>query len=162
MNNKIAINFGLVPAWTELENGVFRSSNIDQLLMFQNDILPTAFAGTDVSEGVSDTMYVPEGLSSFTGKIDVSNLFIRQDVKKINAIRLPQATVGQGLLIVSAADSFQQYFINSVVWSTPNFYVRYGVCNFTANQATNPLSDGNQPTLNAIWSFFDINTPLLF
>jgi len=162
MNNKIGLVFGTAPAWTEAQNGIFRSSNIDQLLMFQNDINPTSFVNNDISEANSDTSYIPEGLGNFGGHIDVSNLLIRQDVKKVNAIRLPQATVGQGLIIVSDIDSFQQYFINSVVFSTPNFYVRYGVCNFTANQATNPLSDGNQTTLSALWSFFDINTPLLF
>jgi len=162
MNNKIGVTFGTAPAWTELENGIFRSSNIDQLLMFSNDLLPTSFVGSNIGEAVSDTGYVPEGLQPYGAHIDIDNLMISQDVKKINDIRLPQATVGQGLLIISSADSFQQYFINSVVFKTTNFYVRYGVCNFTANQATNPLSDGNQSVLSALWSFFDINTPLLF
>ena len=162
MNNKIGINFGAAPAYSEGNNGLLRASNVDQLIMFQNDIFPTSFTGVDVSACVSDSSYLPEGLADFGAHIDVSNLLIRQDVKKVNAIRLPQATVGQGLLILSNVDSFQQYFINSVVIKSTNFYIRYGVCNFTANQATNPLSDGNQLALSALWSFFDINTPLLF
>ena len=162
MNNKIGLNFGTAPTYDTNNNGLFRASNIDQLILFQNDVAPTAFIATEVSEGVSDTSYIPEGLGNFGAHISSSNLLIRQDVKKVNAIRLPQATVGQGLIVLSNDDSFQQYFINSVVLRTPNFYLRYGVCNFTANQATNPLTDGNQATLNALWSFFDINTPLLF
>jgi len=60
-------------------------------------------------------------------------------------------------IIVSQNDSFASYFYNSVLYTTATGYIRVGITNFTANQATNPFAPGQQASLNAVWSWLDIN-----
>ena len=106
----------------------------------------------------TDSFYIPEGLSAFSTYIYAKESSTRQDIKRKLAIRLPQVTLGQGLFTISLSNNMAQYFMNSIVIRTKAGYVRWGIANFTANQATNPLVDGNQPTLSALWSFFDIDS----
>lgn len=160
MNNKIALNFVTAPSWGVSENGLFRASNIDALVMYSNSVTPTDESGTypnvDIDKASTDSFYLPEGLGDFSTHITLGSSIIRQDVKKLKPIRLPQAILGQGLVVLSLQDTFEQYFINSISIRTGAGFLRYGLASWTANQATNPLSDGNQSTLQALWSFFDI------
>jgi hypothetical protein len=160
MNNKVTLNFATAPSWGVSENGLFRASNIDALVMYSNAVTPTIESGTypnvDTDKASTDSFYLPEGLGDFSTHITLGSTIIRQDVKKIKPIRLPQAILGQGLVILSLNDTFEQYFINSIVIRTGSGYLRYGLASWTANQATNPLTDGNQSVLSALWSFFDI------
>lgn len=162
MNNKVNLVFSAVPSWDSATNASLRASGIDELILFGNE-LDTISIGAVPSEdtftsGVVDCFYVPENLSDFGTQIYSAQSVTRQDVKRKLAVRLPQVTLGQGLFVISAADTFQQYFMNSVVVRTSSGYIRWGIANFTANQATNPLVDGNQGTLQGLWSFFDIDS----
>jgi hypothetical protein len=162
MNNKINVNFNATPSWDTTTNQSLRASKVDELLFFSNDIVVqrnSAVPNEDVTEiAFADSFYVPEGLTDFGGSILVGETATRQDIKRKLAIRLPQVTLGQGLLTISASNNMAQYFMNSIVYKTSSGYVRWGIANFTANQATNPLVDGNQGTLQALWSFFDIDS----
>jgi len=165
MNNKVNLVFNAVPAWDSATNSLLRASGIDELIMFSNEIdcvgtLAVPNEATFTS-AVADSFYIPENLSDFSTYIYSGESITRQDIKRKLAIRLPQVTLGQGLLVISAQDTFQQYFMNSVVLHTSVGYIRWGIANFTANQATNPLVDGNQGTLQGIWSFFDIDSTQL-
>lgn len=156
MNNKYIVTTGVAPTYDTANNGLLRASQVDELITFSNDMAFGDVSGTPAI--TTDVFYIPENLTNFGTTLTADPAAIRYDAKRRNAFRLPQATVGQALFIISANDTFAQYFINSVVINTPNFTMRWGICNFTANQATNPLSDGNQSTLQALWSFFDINS----
>lgn len=162
MNNKINVLFNSVPAFDVPTNQLLRASKVDELIFFSNDLVITsnqASPNEDVTTTVfADSFYVPEGLSDFAGFISAGETTTRQDIKRKLAIRLPQVTLGQGLFTISSSNNMAQYFANSVVYKTSSGYIRWGIANFTANQATNPLTDGNQGTLNAIWSFFDIDS----
>jgi len=160
MNNKIDITSIGAPTYNDAANGQLRGSNIDALIMFSNDLVKTSVdSGTGNITYEVNSFYVPEGLSDFSSVLTQEQEFTRQDIKKYKPVRLPQVTYGQGLFIMSQDDSFEQYFINSVVFYTDNFYIRFGIASWTANQATNPLTDGNQATLSALWSFFDLRKP---
>jgi len=162
MNNKITVIPTAVPAWDVATNNLLRASKIDELLFFANDVITTensAVPNEDIITGCfADSFYVPEGLTDFAGYIFAKESSTRQDIKRKLAIRLPQVTLGQGLLTISLTNNMAQYFMNSIVLRTASGYIRWGIANFTANQATNPLVDGNQGTLNALWSFFDIDS----
>jgi hypothetical protein len=106
-----------------------------------------------------DTTYIPENLSNVAGVVSVYEALVRQDVKRRLATRLPRVTLAQGLIIASSADNFAQYFINSYVIYNGHDYIRWGLSNFTSDQATNPFAEGQQPVLNAVWSFFDVLNP---
>lgn len=162
MNNKVNLVFNTTPSWDSATNALLRASGIDELILFGNEldcVAVSAVPNEDTfTSGVVDSFYVPENLADFSTHIFAKQSVTRQDVKRKLAIRLPQVTLGQGLLVISASDTFQQYFMNSVVLKTTSGYIRWGIANFTANQATNPLVDGNQGTLQGLWSFFDIDS----
>ena len=162
MNNKVTVIPTSVPTWDTATNNLLRASKVDELLFFANDVITTensAVPNEDVITGAySDSFYVPEGLSAFSTHIYVKESSTRQDIKRKLAIRLPQVTLGQGLFTISLTNNMAQYFMNSIVLRTASGYIRWGIANFTANQATNPLVDGNQGTLSALWSFFDIDS----
>lgn len=159
MNNKIVINAqGPIPK-TVGGNLSWRGSGTDELYMFCEDWdqIFDSTAGSGFAE--LDTTYIPENLSDVAGVIDVYEALVRQDVKRRLATRLPRVTLAQGLIIASSADNFAQYFINSYVIFNGHDYIRWGLANFTSDQATNPFAEGQQPVLNAVWSFFDVLNP---
>lgn len=159
MNNKIVISTaGAIPK-TVGGNLAWRGSGTDELYMFAED-WNHIFDGTSSSNFMElDTTYIPENLSNIGGVLTVYEALIRQDVKRRLATRLPRVTLAQGLIIASTADNFAQYFINSYVIFNGADYIRWGLANFTSDQATNPFAEGQQPTLNAVWSFFDVLNP---
>jgi hypothetical protein len=153
MDNTIKLSLNATPTWDVPNNQQLISSCIDELLFFSNE--------TDVSVDGSafnvftTTFFVPENLGNY-GANTTSEIIVRQDVKRRIASRLPRVTLGQGLFMWSLTDDFSSYFINSVVIKTPYGYIRFGLANFTSDQATNPLAPGQQSVLNALWSFFEI------
>jgi len=163
MNNKQSTKFATAPSYDLNNNNLLITSKIDELIFFCNDVDATILnnAIDEVTEAIIDANYLPEGLADFSTHILTAPINVRQDIKKRKAIRLSQATVGQGLFILSSTDSFEQYFMNSVVIKTGSGYIRFGVCNFTANQANNPFAPSQQSVLNALWSFFDIDSTML-
>jgi len=162
MNNKVNLVFSATPSWDTATNAALRASGIDELILFGNELDMIAIGAVPNEEiftsGSVDCFYVPENLSDFGANVFAAQSVTRQDVKRKLAVRLPQVTLGQGLFVLSAADTFQQYFMNSVLVRTNSGFLRWGIANFTANQATNPLVDGNQGTLQGLWSFFDIDS----
>jgi len=159
MNNKIIVNAqGPIPK-TVGGNLSWRGSGTDELYMFGEDWLQVNDSITNSSYCLIDTTYIPENLSAVGGLIDVYESLVRQDVKRRLATRLPRVTLAQGLIIASSADNFAQYFINSYVIFNGHDYIRWGLANFTSDQATNPFAEGQQPVLNAVWSFFDVLNP---
>lgn len=155
MNNKTQISFLSAVAFTEGSNDTWRASGIDSLIMFSNVVAPVSVNAGSISVGIADSFFLPEGLQS-TSEIGINPVTTRQDVKKLKPVRIPNAIVGCGLITLSQADNMEQYFSNSVSFQTDSGWVRYGVCNFTATEAVNPLADGQQSVRNAIWSFFKL------
>jgi hypothetical protein len=153
MDNTVQLSLNATPVWDLPNNQQLISSAIDELLFFSND--------TDVSRDgavfnvMTSCYYIPENLGNYIANT-TSEILVRQDVKRRIASRLPRVTLGQGLFIWSLNDDFSSYFINSVVLRTPYGYIRWGLANFTSDQATNPLAPGQQGVLNALWSFFEI------
>lgn len=160
MNNCIKIYLENTPNFTQAENMALASSRIDECLFFANDTDISQIQPT-VLEVNTDLFYIPEGLSNFGTNALPVELITRQDVKRKVAVRLPRVTLGQGLFIWSLQDQFSQYFINSVVLKTQFGFIRWGYANFTSDQSTNPFADGQQSTLNALWSFFEIPDEVL-
>jgi hypothetical protein len=159
MNNKIVIySTGSIPK-TVGGNLAWRGSGTDELYMFAEDWNQIFDSSTSSAISELDTTYIPENLSDVAGVVDVFEALIRQDVKRRLATRLPRVTLAQGLIIASSADNFAQYFINSYVIYNGYDYIRWGLANFTSDQATNPFAEGQQPVLNAVWSFFDVLNP---
>jgi len=159
MNNKIVIHStGAIPK-TVGGNLAWRGSGTDELYMFAEDWNHIKDSAVNSSFAELDTTYIPENLSDVAGVLDVYEALIRQDVKRRLATRLPRVTLAQGLIIASDADNFAQYFINSYVIFNGSDYIRWGLANFTSDQATNPFAEGQQPVLNAVWSFFDVLNP---
>jgi hypothetical protein len=159
MNNKIVIKAdGAIPK-TVGGNLAWRGSGTDELYMFSEDWTQVRDSALDSAIAQIDTTYIPENLSDVLGVLDVYEALIRQDVKRRLATRLPRVTLAQGLIIASSADNFAQYFINSYVIFNGYDYIRWGLANFTSDQATNPFAEGQQPVLNAVWSFFDVLNP---
>ena len=156
MNNKTEINFLTTLTFNEASNDNLRASGIDSLIMFSNLLAPTTVSSGIVSTSVADSFFLPEGLSSLGGFIDISPIVTRQDVKKLKPVRIPNAIVGCGLVTISQSDNMEQYFSNSLSFETSCGWVRYGICNFTATEAVNPLADGQQGTRNAVWSFYKL------
>jgi hypothetical protein len=159
MNNKIVVaTLGAVPK-TVGGNLAWRGSGTDELYMFAEEWTHIQDSASNSVYAELDTTYIPENLSDVAGVVDVYEALVRQDVKRRLATRLPRVTLAQGLIIASSADNFQQYFINSYVIFNGFDYIRWGLANFTSDQATNPFAEGQQPTLNAVWSFFDVLNP---
>lgn len=159
MNNKVVITAtGTIPK-TVGGNLAWRGSGTDELYMFAEDWDQISDSSSSSAISEIDTTYIPENLSDVASVLDVYEALTRQDVKRRLATRLPRVTLAQGLIIASSADNFQQYFINSYVIFNGYDYIRWGLANFTSDQATNPFAEGQQPTLNAVWSFFDVLNP---
>jgi len=159
MNNKIVVLAdGEIPK-TVGGNLAWRGSGTDELYMFAENWTHIRDSATSSAYAELDTTYVPENLSDVVGVVSVYEALIRQDVKRRLATRLPRVTLAQGLIIASSNDNFAQYFINSYVIFNGYDYIRWGLANFTSDQATNPFAEGQQPTLNAVWSFFDVLNP---
>jgi len=159
MNNKVVIqSSGAIPK-TVGGNLAWRGSGTDELYMFAEDWDQINDGSTNSALVEIDTTYIPENLSDIGGVLTVYEALTRQDVKRRLATRLPRVTLAQGLIIASSADNFAQYFINSYVIFNGSDYIRWGLANFTSDQATNPFAEGQQPTLNAVWSFFDVLNP---
>jgi len=159
MNNKIVLLAdGAIPK-TVGGNLAWRGSGTDELYMFADDWAQVRDSVSNSNYAQLDTTYIPENLSDVVGVVTVYEALIRQDVKRRLATRLPRVTLAQGLIIASSADNFAQYFINSYVIFNGYDYIRWGLANFTSDQATNPFAEGQQPTLNAVWSFFDVLNP---
>lgn len=158
MNNKIVVaTLGAIPK-TVGGNLAWRGSGTDELYMFAEDWNHIQDSANNSVYAELNTTYIPENLSDF-GSADVYEALVRQDVKRRLATRLPRVTLAQGLIIASSADNFAQYFINSYVIFNGFDYIRWGLANFTSDQATNPFAEGQQPVLNAVWSFFDVLNP---
>lgn len=159
MNNKVIVaTTGAIPK-TVGGNLAWRGSGTDELYMFAEEWNHISNGVTDSNFVEIDTTYIPENLSGVGGVLSVYEALIRQDVKRRLATRLPRVTLAQGLIIASTADNFAQYFINSYVIFNGADYIRWGLANFTSDQATNPFAEGQQSTLNAVWSFFDVLNP---
>jgi hypothetical protein len=159
MNNKVIVKSeGAIPK-TVGGNLSWRGSGTDELYMFADDWGQIYDSASESRFVELSTTYIPENLSDVIGVLDVYEALIRQDVKRRLATRLPRVTLAQGLIIASSADNFAQYFINSYVIFNGFDYIRWGLANFTSDQATNPFAEGQQPTLNAVWSFFDVLNP---
>jgi len=159
MNNKIVVStLNAIPK-TVGGNLAWRGSGTDELYMFSEDWTHIQDSASSSVFVELDTTYIPENLSDIAGVLDVYEALIRQDVKRRLATRLPRVTLAQGLIIASSADNFAQYFINSYVIFNGHDYIRWGLANFTSDQATNPFAEGQQPVLNAVWSFFDVLNP---
>jgi hypothetical protein len=159
MNNKIVVRTdGAIPK-TVGGNLAWRGSGTDELYMFSEEWTHINNSASSSGYVELDTTYIPENLSDLAGVLDVYEALVRQDVKRRLATRLPRVTLAQGLIIASTADNFAQYFINSYVIFNGYDYIRWGLANFTSDQATNPFAEGQQPTLNAVWSFFDVLNP---
>jgi len=159
MNNKVVVAAtGAIPK-TVGGNLAWRGSGTDELYMFAEDWQQIKDSANQSDYAELNTSYIPENLSDVAGVVVVYESLIRQDVKRRLATRLPRVTLAQGLIIASSADNFAQYFINSYVIYNGFDYIRWGLANFTSDQATNPFAEGQQPTLNAVWSFFDVLNP---
>jgi len=154
-NNKVYLGFTAPFAYSQEGNATFVNSNIDALLAYANDFIPNSVVSGALTYATVDTSYL-YGAVTATGKIDVNNIVLRQDVQTLVPIRLPQATENMLGVIVSASDAFKSYFYNSVGFNTNAGFVRVGIVNFTASQPTNPFAPGQQATLQAVWSFLDI------
>lgn len=159
-NNLVITTFSAPFGYDVAGNQSFNASALDELFMFSNEISNLQQPGAGGSALQFDTSYIPENLSDVPGIVTFNENGIRQDVKRRVAMRLPRVTLGQGLVILSAADNMQQYFINSIMYGTASGYLRVGIANFTADQATNPFAQGQQGTLQAVWGFFDLGEPL--
>jgi len=158
MNNKFTLDAIASIPKTVGGNLAWKGSGQDELHMFSEDITLNNDPATSSTAAEISTLYVPENLSNSPGAT-IGATLTRQDIKRRLAQRLPRVTLGQGLVILSDADQFAQYFINSFVYFNGHDYVRWGIANFTADQATNPFAEGQQGTLNAVWAFFDIVNP---
>ena len=155
-NNKTTLGFLTVYPYTVNGNSAFVNSNLDALLAYANDYEPIAVnSATNYLLGLSVDhayLYGATTNSAVSVYLDV----LRQDAQTINPVRLPQATENCMGVIISSADAFASYFYNSILLKTDSGVIRIGIVNFTASQPTNPFAPGQQPTLNAIWSFLDI------
>lgn len=156
MNNKVKIV--RTTAWASLniadgDSNYLSSSGIDALCAAADSI---DVVGSDI---VIECRYIPQGLgilANATGTLFTpTHSLKRQDFKTFQLKRLPQPVDGQGLCIVSNADSFERYFRNSWVISVNGVYIRCGECNFTATEATNPFNS-NESSIGALFSFFEI------
>lgn len=156
-NNKYKISFATSFPYTTDGNATFVNSNLDALIAFANDvdIVKADNSGT-IQEGAIDTNFAWNQTSASTCML-VYNSIVRQDLKVLVPKRLPQVTENMMGIIVSQNDSFSSYFYNSILYNTASGYVRVGITNFTANQATNPFAPGQQSVLNAVWSWLDLN-----
>lgn len=156
MNNKIGIQLLAPFSYDTAGRLAFNGSALDELVMFSNEILTIAATGPTTNGALVDTNIIPENLSDVSAVFTQQEFATRQDVKRRVAVRLPRVTLGQGLVTLSAADNFSAYFINSIVMDTGCGFLRFGIANFTADQATNPFTAGNEGTLQCIWGFFDL------
>jgi len=159
MNNKIITTFSTPFSYDNAGQIAFNSSALDELAMFCESIDTLEQSAGVISAVAVDTTYVPEDLTS-GAQVDFYESILRQDVKRRVAERLPRATLGQGLVILSQSDAHKKYFVNSFVVNTASGFLRVGICNFTADYATNPFADGQNSTLSAVWGFFDITSNL--
>jgi hypothetical protein len=160
MNNKVLVRFSGSFPNTPAGNVAFNASGLDELIQFANNIDITEVTNTgEVSELVVDTDYVPEGLTS-GAVVTFEEITTRQDVKRRIASRLPRVTLSQGLVLLSTNNDKTQYFINSAVIQTSAGWLRFGIANFTSDQATNPFDPQNgNSNLSAVWGFFDRINP---
>ena len=163
MDNKITVEFTAPFSYDESGQSAFNASSLDELLTFCEDaeIIDTAAGDGSIIEKLQvSTRFVPESLTDDASVTFFQNSIQRQDVKRRVADRLPRVTFGQGLVILSASDQYKKYFINSIVYKTASGFLRVGIANFTADQATNPFASGNNATLNAVWGFFDLTAEM--
>lgn len=160
-NNKITTVFTAPFAYTVAGNQAFNASCLDELFMYANEMTTVEEASGIISKSEHDIFYIPENLTS-GAEVTFYENGVRQDVKRKVATRLPRVTLGQGLVICSASNNMQQYFINSVVVRTGCGYIRTGIANFTSDYATNPFgADNANANLQAVWGFFDLGDPVL-
>jgi hypothetical protein len=163
MDNKINVSFTQEFGYDTAGQTAFNTSSLDELLMFANDAECISLDNTDaskISQLQVSTAFVPENLSNDSQVTYYESTIQRQDVKRRVADRLPRVTFGQGLVIASAGDDFKKYFVNSIVYATLSGFIRVGIANFTADQATNPFAAGENSNLNAVWGFFDLTAEL--
>jgi hypothetical protein len=163
MDNKITVNFTQAYTYDEAGQSAFNASSLDELLTFCEDaeIIDVSAGDASVIEKLQvSTTYVPESLTDDAQVQFFQNSIQRQDVKRRVADRLPRVTFGQGLVILSSADQYKKYFVNSIVYKTGSGFIRVGIANFTADQATNPFAAGNNAALNAVWGFFDLTAEM--
>ena len=153
-NNKTLLGYNTTFAYTQNGNATFVNSNLDALLAYANDYDGYGVTGGLLTIGAIDHSYLYGATT--TAAVDVYLDVVRQDAQTINPVRLPQATENCMGVIISQADAFASYFYNSILLRTQAGYIRIGIMNFTASQPTNPFAPGQQPTLNAVWSFLDI------
>jgi hypothetical protein len=160
MDNKVTVKFEAPFGYDEAGQSAFNACALDELLMFCEDaetIDVNAGEQSSISLLQVSTRFVPENLNDEPGIVSFfQNTIQRQDVKRRVADRLPRVTFGQGLVILSAGDQFKKYFVNSIVYKTDSGYLRVGIANFTADQATNPFASGQNAPLQAVWGFFDL------
>lgn len=157
MNNKIKLTINGAPTWDVTNLALFQASAIDELLIYSNNI-EYSEEGTGSGNVVLsvDTSYIPEQLSNFGGTITQAEQQVRQDVKRLIHERLPRVTIGEGLLLWSATDIGVKYFVNSVKIDLGSAgVIRYGLANFTADQATDPFTDTSIATNSWFFSFFN-------
>ena len=164
MDNKVSVSFNTPFSFDEAGQSEFNACALDELLMFCEDaetIDVNPADKTSISLLQVSTRFVPENLADVSGVVEFyQNPIQRQDVKRRVADRLPRVTFGQGLVIMSAGDQFKKYFVNSIVYKTESGYLRVGIANFTADQATNPFATGQNSSLQAVWGFFDLTAEL--
>jgi len=156
-NNKYKLAFAQAFPYTTDGNATFVNSNLDALIAFANDVdIIKADNSGIIQEGAIDTNFAWNQTSASTAILAFSSI-VRQDLKVLVPKRLPQVTENMMGIIISQNDSFSSYFYNSILYTTASGYIRVGITNFTANQATNPFAPGQQSVLNAVWSWLDLN-----
>jgi hypothetical protein len=156
MNNKIKLTFsGALPTFDVANLALWQASAIDELLIYSNNVNYSDEGGNLVLE--VDTDYIPEQLQDFAPNVTEAEQQVRQDVKRLIHERLPRVTIGEGLLIWSQNDVGVKYFVNSVkIDLGANGIIRYGIANFTSDQATDPFTDASIPLNNWFFSFFNL------
>ena len=156
MNNKIKLTFVTSPTYDVANLALFQASAIDELIMYSNNISYSENTGGELVLEV-DTDYIPEQLSNFSSNVTQSEQQVRQDVKRLIHERLPRVTIGEGLLIWSSSDVGVKYFVNSCkIDLGTNGVIRYGIANFTSDQATDPFTDTTIVTNSWFFSFFNL------
>jgi len=146
-------------AWDQATLNNFRSSKFDELIIQTTEIHRPSSGAQGTFE--VDTFVIPLNLGNFVSGpntiLSVERNLERQDAKRQSLKRLPQAVLGCGLVIFSATDSFESYFINSFLMPMRGGFLRWGLCNFTATEANNPLVESDIASRQFLFSFFDLN-----
>lgn len=158
MNNKIKLTITSLPTFDVLNLQLFQASAIDELLIYSNNINYSIGGPSGIDDVLEvDTSYIPEQLGNYAGIALSQEQQVRQDVKRLIHDRLPRVTIGEGLFLWSQSDIGVKFFVNSVkIDLGPRGVIRYGIANFTSDQATDPFTQASIALNNQFFSFFNL------